>query len=216
MSEERFAELQRFTRRDVSRETLARIEIFMSEFERWAARINLASPSTLPHLWERHVLDSAQLIAIAPQARRWLDLGSGGGFPGAIVGILMSEHVDGSAVLVESNAKKAAFLRTALGLAGAPTQVEQARIETCRAIGRDFDVVTARALAPLRELLNLASPWLQRGATALFHKGRDYRREIQQSRDAWDYDLLEHRSVADPESVILEIRNLRPKSQKLQ
>jgi 16S rRNA (guanine527-N7)-methyltransferase len=216
MTEDRLAELRRLTGKNVSRETLARIEVFMSEFGRWAARINLAAPSTLPHLWKRHVLDSAQLIGIAPHARRWLDLGSGGGFPGAIVAILMSEHADGGAVLVESNAKKAAFLRTALGLAGAPAQVEQARIESCRAMEREFDVVTARALAQLRELLELASPWLERGSTGLFHKGRDYRREVQESRDAWDYDLLEHPSAADPESVVLEIRNLRRKPQKSQ
>lgn len=216
MTTGRLAELQRLTGKNVSRETLARIETFMSEFRRWAARINLAAPSTLPHLWERHVVDSAQLVGITPQARRWLDLGSGGGFPGAIVAILMGEHSGGSAVLVESNAKKAAFLRTALGLAGAPAQVEQARIESCRAADSDFDVVTARALAPLDDLLALASPWLARGATGLFHKGRDYRRELQESRDGWDYDLLEHRSVADPESVVLEIRNLRRKPQKSQ
>lgn len=214
MSGDRLAELRRFTGKNVSRETLGRIEVFMAEFERWAARINLAAPSTLPHLWERHVLDSAQLVAVAANARRWLDLGSGGGFPGAIVAILMAEHIEGGAVLVESNAKKAAFLRTALGLAGARAQVEQARIQSCRATDSDFDVVTARALAPLGDLLALASPWLQRGATGLFHKGRDYRREIQESRDAWDYDLLEHRSAADPESVVLEIRDLRRKPQK--
>ncbi len=207
----RHRELEDAAGAPVSRETFSRIETFVAEFERWAARINLVAPSTLPHLWPRHVIDSAQLLRYAPAAPRWVDIGSGGGFPGAIVAILLSERQGARTILVESNAKKAAFLRTALGRAGVPAVVEQARIESCSARGEAFDVVSARALAPLRDLFELAAPWLLAGAIALFHKGRDYRREIEECRDAWDFDLLEHPSIAGADSVVLDIRNLRRK-----
>lgn len=193
----------------VSRETFVRLERFVEQFRKWAPSINLVAPSTLPLVWTRHVLDSAQLLRLAPGARRWIDLGSGGGFPGAVIAILLSETAGAKVQLVESNAKKVAFLRTALGMAGVPARIEQARIENCASREDEFDVVTARALASLDKLLHLAAPWLERGAFALFHKGRDYRREVEESRDAWDFDLLEHASVADPESVVLEIRKLR-------
>lgn len=210
---ERLDQLSAAAGRRVSRETSHRIDLFLAEFHRWAGRINLVAPSTLAHVWTRHVLDSAQLAGLAPEACRWIDIGSGGGFPGAVVAILLAEREGTETTLIESNAKKAAFLRTALGLAGVKAEVEQARIEQSRAKGRAADVVSARALAPLGALLGLASPWLEAGATGLFHKGRDYRSEVDESRDAWHFDLLEHRSIADAESVVLEIRNLRRKRQ---
>lgn len=193
----------------VSRETFERLQRFVEQFRKWAPSINLVAPSTLPSVWTRHVLDSAQLLRLAPGVKRWIDLGSGGGFPGAVIAILLSEMDDSEVRLVESNAKKVAFLRTALGMAGARVRIEQARIENCAARSDEFDIVTARALASLDTLLDLASPWLGRGAVALFHKGRDYRREVEESRGAWDFHLLEHASVADPESVVLEIRDVR-------
>ena len=193
----------------VSRETFERLERFEAAFRRWSARINLAAPSTLPHLWERHILDSAQLLRLAPAALRWLDLGSGGGFPGAVVAILLRDRPGARIDLVESNAKKGAFLKTVLGEAEAPARVHVARIEAFEGAAGGYDVVTARALAPLPPLLDLASPWLTEGARALFHKGRDYRREVEESLNDWQFDLVEHRSAIDPESVILEISGLR-------
>lgn len=189
----------------VSRETLLRLESFESEFRRWSARINLAAPSTLDSLWHRHILDSAQLFRIKPAATAWLDLGSGGGFPGAIVAILLRDQAGGHIELVESNNKKAAFLRSVLASVDAPATVHVCRIEEAFARVRMPEIVTARALAPLPRLLALAEPWLSRGAAALFHKGRDYAAEIAESRDGWRFDLVEHASKIDPAGRILEM-----------
>ncbi|MCT7376251.1 16S rRNA (guanine(527)-N(7))-methyltransferase RsmG [Chelativorans salis] len=207
MTEGRFAALQEVAG-PVSRETFVRLEAFEAAFRRWSARINLAAPSTLPHLWERHILDSAQLVCIAPEVRRWLDLGSGGGFPGAVVAILLTDRAEAHIDLLESNRKKAAFLQTTLAGLGAPATVHARRIEDCYATVPTPEIVTARALAPLGRLLELAEPWLIQGARALFHKGRDYRREVEESGDAWQFDLVEH-SESTGDGVILEINDLR-------
>lgn len=210
MSGGKHAELQAIAG-PVSRETFERLIRFEAQFQKWAARINLAAPSTLPQLWSRHILDSAQLVTLAPNAARWMDLGSGGGFPGAVVAILLRDRSDASVDLVESNAKKAAFLMTVLGELQAPARVHVARIEAFQAGEARFDVVSARALAALPALLELSERWLAAGATGLFHKGRDYRREVEESRDGWRFDLVEHASAVDREGVILQISGLRRK-----
>jgi 16S rRNA (guanine527-N7)-methyltransferase len=194
---------------NVSRETFASIESFESEFRRWSARINLAAPSTLPQLWSRHILDSAQLMPLAPDAKIWLDIGSGGGFPGAIVAILLKDRPGATMSLVESNRKKAAFLQTVLATARAPATVFPVRIEDSVDKVQMPDVVTARALASLELLLTLTEPWLAAGARALFHKGRDYAAEVEKCHDGWQFDLVEHRSVIDDDSVILDISGLK-------
>jgi 16S rRNA (guanine527-N7)-methyltransferase len=209
VNEEQFAQLQAVAG-PVSRETFFVLERFQAEFIRWNKQINLISPSSLGDLWERHVLDSAQLMRLAPNAKHWLDLGSGGGFPGAIVAILLMDYPDRVVDLVESNRKKAAFLMTALGQMGAPAVVHAKRIGSVTLM-QSPEIVTARALAPLPVLLDLASPWLAEGARGLFHKGRDYRAEVQESRDGWAFDLVDHPSLVAPEGVILEISNLTPK-----
>ncbi|MBO6717148.1 MAG: 16S rRNA (guanine(527)-N(7))-methyltransferase RsmG [Rhizobiaceae bacterium] len=208
MNSDQKAQLERIAG-PVSRETFDRLKGFEALFGKWAARINLAAPSTLPQLWDRHILDSAQILPLAPAAQRWLDLGSGGGFPGAVLAILLHERPGASIALVESNNKKAAFLRNALAQAGAPASVHPVRIEDFGSQKYSADVVTARALAPLSALLGLAGPWLTEGAKGLFHKGRDYRREVEESRDAWQFDLVEHPSAIDAASVILEISGLK-------
>lgn len=192
----------------VSRETYAALEAFEQEFKKWSSRINLAAPSTLDALWSRHILDSAQLAKMKPDTMRWLDLGSGGGFPGAILAILFRDRGGAHVDLVESNNKKAAFLKSVLGACGAPATVHICRIEDAPARVGQPEIVTARALAPLPKLLGLAQPWLSLGATALFHKGRDYETEVRESHDEWSFDLVEHRSSIDSESRILEISNL--------
>lgn len=194
----------------VSRETYERLKSFERLFVKWNARINLTSASTLEELWTRHILDSAQLAALAPTERRWLDLGSGGGFPGAVMGFLLAERPGSTIDLVESNGKKAAFLVTALAGLGPTVQVHHTRIEEAAKHIASVELVTARALAPLPKLLDLASPWLMSGARALFHKGREYRSELKESTHTWSFDLVEHRSRIDPEGIILDIRNLRP------
>lgn len=193
----------------VSRETFDTLEAFERMFLEWAGRINLAAPSTLSDVWNRHILDSAQLFPLAPTALRWLDLGSGGGFPGLVLAILLKERPGARIDLVESNRKKAGFLQAAVGQFSLPARVQACRIDD-EIKGLEMpEVVTARALAPLPALLGLAAPWLSSGAAGLLHKGRDYRQELQESALAWQYDLVEHPSRIDADSVVLEITNLR-------
>lgn len=196
----------------VSRETMERLKVFEVEFRKWSNRINLAAPSTLSDLWQRHILDSAQLFSIKPKAMTWLDLGSGGGFPGAVLAILLMERPGAHINLVESNNKKAAFLRSILGQLQAPATVHICRIEEASDRISQPEIITARALAPLPRLLELAQPWLNPtsgpAATALFHKGRDYAIEIAETRNTWRFDLIEHISKIDSTSRILEISRL--------
>lgn len=193
---------------DVSRETFQRLIQFENMFRSWNAAINLAAPSTLPELWSRHILDSVQLAALRPLTGNWLDLGSGGGLPGAILAILAGQKREAMVQLVESRGKKAAFLQNIIGQTQVPGKVHVMRIEDAHALIKGIDVVTARALAPLSELIGLAQPWLTDGAVGLFHKGRDFRQEIELARDVWDFDLIEHPSAIDADSMILEISNV--------
>lgn len=193
----------------VSRETFSKLLSFEEAFKRWSVRINLAAPSTLGELWERHILDSARLLPLASGSRRWLDLGSGGGFPGAVVALLLQERPGSHIDLVESNHKKASFLQTTLFSLSAPATIRATRIEDCYDAIHAPEVVTARALAPLPKLLELAEPWLAGGARGLFHKGRDYAREIEESRDLWQFDLVKHGESVGNDGVVLEISNLR-------
>jgi 16S rRNA (guanine527-N7)-methyltransferase len=193
----------------VSRETCERLAAFEPHFLKWASSINLAAGSTLDDVWERHILDSAQLAPLAPQAKLWLDLGSGGGFPGLVLAFLLAERPGASIDLVESNRKKAGFLQATVGQFRLPARVHARRIDEVADAVTQPEVVTARALAPLPLLLGLAEPWLASGAIGLFHKGRDYAGEVQESVNSWSFDLVEHRSRIDRQGVILEIGNLR-------
>ncbi|MCC5779927.1 16S rRNA (guanine(527)-N(7))-methyltransferase RsmG [Nitratireductor sp. B36] len=191
----------------VSRETYERLVAFESVFRRWSRRINLAAPSTLNDLWERHILDSAQLLRLAPEALRWLDVGSGGGFPGAVMAILLADKPGAEVHLVESNRKKAAFLIAALNEVGVFPRVHAKRIEDCYDVVPTPQIVTARALASLPLLIELTEPWLRTGARALFHKGRDYQREVEESGNTWRFDLIEHEDKVDAAAIILEVSN---------
>lgn len=187
----------------VSRETFSRLEAFEQKFLHWSKSINLAAPSTLPYLWKRHILDSTQLLTHVKHARKLVDIGSGGGFPGAILAILLAGKAE--VHLVESNRKKAAFLTTVLHEVGAPARVHARRIEQSYELVGQPDVVTARALAPLKLLLELSEPWISGGASAFFHKGRDYQQEIEESDTLDRYDLLIHQDLVTKEGVILQI-----------
>jgi 16S rRNA (guanine527-N7)-methyltransferase len=193
----------------VSRETFERLVAFEQLFLKWNRSINLAAPSTLDDVWGRHILDSAQLARIAPEAKRWVDLGSGGGFPGLVLAFLLVERDGASIDLVESNRKKASFLQAVIGQFGLPARVVARRIDDSYALVSAPEIVTARALAALPALLDLSAPWLTKGSRALFHKGRDYRAEVEESTHRWAFDLVEHPSMTDAHGVILELADLR-------
>lgn len=209
MTDDRDAQLRKVTGADVSRETFDALSEFEAHFRRWNARINLVAPSTLPELWERHILDSAQIIDLSGDRTRFLDLGSGGGFPALIVALLVKDRADAHVAMVESNGKKAAFLRDCITRFDLPASVHACRIEQAVDRVEMPHIVTARALSALGPLLGLAAPWLEAGALGLFHKGREYRREVEESRAHWVFDLVEHPSCCAADSVILEISGLR-------
>ncbi len=198
--------------RVVSRETEARLAAFEVEFLKWAARINLIAPSTMAQLRQRHIEDSAQLLDLVQgrilDAKTILDLGSGGGFPGLVLAVLLAETPGSRVHLVESNGKKCAFLRHIIRTLSLQAEVHNHRIEEVIATLPMADLVTARALAPLPQLLRLALPKLEKGIPAFFHKGRDHEKEIQAARGEFRFDLLVHESRIDSGSVILEIRNV--------
>ncbi|MGV1838269.1 16S rRNA (guanine(527)-N(7))-methyltransferase RsmG [Rhizobium rhizogenes] len=195
----------------VSRETQGRLQHFAELFQKWAKTINLVAPSTVDDLWRRHIADSAQIFQFHPKPARWVDLGSGGGFPGIITAILLAEQKDGHVDLVESNQKKAAFLRVCLRECEARGAVHAVRIEEAPKIIADCDVISARALAELDMLLDYAAPWVERNENLrlLLHKGRDYEREVQKARGRWEFDLVKHNSAVESDSVILELTRPR-------
>ncbi|WP_137157027.1 16S rRNA (guanine(527)-N(7))-methyltransferase RsmG [Rhizobium sp. FKL33] len=195
----------------VSRETLDRLETFADVFNKWASVINLVAPSTKSDLWERHILDSAQLMMLQPNPGQWVDLGSGGGFPGIVTAIFLAERGDGQVHMVESNNKKAAFLRAALAATGGRGAVHAVRIETAPDLIASCDYLSARALAELDLLCAYAEPWALRNPELVcyLHKGRDYRAEVEKSHRRWSYDLVKHTSIVEPDSVVLEIRRLQ-------
>ncbi|CAH0219515.1 16S rRNA (guanine(527)-N(7))-methyltransferase RsmG [Agrobacterium fabrum] len=194
----------------VSRETQEKLEHFVELFKKWNNTTNLVAPSTLTELWSRHVADSAQIFQLSPQPKKWIDLGSGGGFPGVITAIFLAELGDGWVDLVESNNKKAAFLRIALKETGARGAVHPVRIETASEIITTCDAVSARALADLDLLFEYIRPWAQNNTKlkAYFNKGRDYDSEVQKAHGRWQFDLIKHRSAIEADSVVLEISNL--------
>ncbi|WP_339759502.1 16S rRNA (guanine(527)-N(7))-methyltransferase RsmG [uncultured Hoeflea sp.] len=194
----------------VSRETWDKLRIYATLVRKWQASINLISPNTLPDLWERHVLDSLQLYRLKPDPVRWLDMGSGAGFPGLVTAICLAENNQGWVNLVESNNKKAAFLRQVIVETGARASVHPMRIEAAAEKLTDIDAISARALASLPELLNYGSLFSRNGVSLpmWFHKGLDYPEEVRSARDLWGFDLVEHQSLAQDGSAILEISNL--------
>ncbi|MCQ4633846.1 16S rRNA (guanine(527)-N(7))-methyltransferase RsmG [Shinella sp. CPCC 100929] len=195
---------------NVSRETVDRLNAFVVLFQKWAKAINLVAPSTLSEVWSRHIVDSLQIYSLYPGPRTWVDLGSGGGFPGIVTGILLVGSGDGWVHLVESNNKKAAFLRTAILETGARASVHAIRIEDAPAAIAHCDAISARALADLDLLMDFGLPWAERNADLRFflHKGRDYQREIDKALGRWRFDLVKHASIVEPDSVVLELSKL--------
>jgi 16S rRNA (guanine527-N7)-methyltransferase len=196
----------------VSRETEARLDRFAALLLDWQGRMNLIAASTVPTLWTRHIADSLQLLAIAPQARKWADLGSGGGFPGLPIACALADRSSAEVHLIESNKKKAAFLREAVRVTGAPAVVHAERVaDFARKFRGDLDAVTARALAPLPELLAIAYPLLKRRAQGLFPKGQDVEAELTQATKCWSIQASLVPSRTDPKSRVVVIREAKPK-----
>jgi 16S rRNA (guanine527-N7)-methyltransferase len=192
----------------VSRETWGRLEQFVDLFLSWQTSTKLVASSTIPRLWTRHIADSLQLLALPPMARRWIDLGAGGGFPGAVIACALATQEGAEVHLVESTQKKAAFLRAAATELSLPAIVHAERIEDfVPAATKRFDVVTARALAPLDKLIGYAIPLLKKGALGLFPKGQHVAAELTQASKSWtiDADLIPSRT--DPRSRIVRVRH---------
>jgi 16S rRNA (guanine527-N7)-methyltransferase len=191
----------------VSRETATRLDRFVELFLTWQRKINLVAASTLPTLWTRHIADSLQLLRFAPEARTWLDLGSGGGFPGLVIACAVADTAGGRIDLVESNARKAAFLREAARTLSLPAVVHCARIEEfVLQWSESADVVTARALAPLPRLLDYAAPALEKGALGLFPKGQDVEAELTEATKSWNIAAELVPSITDPNARIVVVR----------
>jgi 16S rRNA (guanine527-N7)-methyltransferase len=196
----------------VSRETLARLDRMVEVLLPVAAHTNLIARSTLPQLWTRHIADSLQLLSLAPDAKCWIDLGSGAGFPGLVIACAITDRSGASVHLVESTRKKAAFLREAAQQIQVPATVHAVRIED---FGKNTDikadVVTARALAPLDELMRLAHPLLTSGALGLFLKGQDVEGELTEASKSWNIEASLVPSKTSPASRIVVVKALTPR-----
>jgi 16S rRNA (guanine527-N7)-methyltransferase len=192
----------------VSRETLLLLERYVDMLRHWQSRTNLVATSTLDEIWSRHILDSAQLLRLQPEARLWVDLGSGGGLPGLVLGCAM-RPLAGHVHLVESNGKKASFLRHVATSLALPCTVHAKRIEMAMPDLPVPQVVTARALASLDQLLALANSLLKNGAVGLFPKGRDYQTELTQASERWHFNHVLHASLTDPKARLIGITGFR-------
>lgn len=196
----------------VSRETIDRLRTYEGLLRAWQKVINLVSPTTLDEIWHRHFADSAQLLAFAPQGgKNWLDLGSGGGFPGLVLAILLAEkNSDARMTLVESDTRKAAFLGEVARKTGLAVEIRGERIEksATQAKSQIKDVITARALAPLPKLLGLVQPFFSPQTVALFPKGRDAEAEVSEAERQFAFDYTLAPSLTDAQARIVIVRNL--------
>jgi 16S rRNA (guanine527-N7)-methyltransferase len=190
---------------NASCEALAKLDRYAEILVEWNQKFNLVSETTLPHIWQRHFLDSAQFMRIAPrEAKSLADLGSGAGFPGLVLSIMGIRNVH----LVESIGKKANFLRTVIEELKLDTKVLNMRIESIHEI--KFDVITARALKPLPQLLKLAKPLMKKDSLCIFLKGQQLDGELTESRKYWRFDHETFSSLSDRSGRVLKITNLNP------
>ena len=193
----------------VSRETEARLDRFVDLLLLWQQKTNLISPATIANLWTRHVADSLQLIALAPDAKVWVDFGSGGGFPAIPIACALADRPDTRVHLVESNGKKAAFLREAIRATGVPAVVHARRIEDCGdSFGDKVDVVSARALASLNILCGQAFSLITGGAVGLFPKGQDVAAELTEAAKYWKIEAETVPSRTSPDGCIVVVRRI--------
>jgi len=192
----------------VSRETLARLKLFVSLLGDWNARMNLVSAKSLEDVWKRHIWDSAQLYPLLrSEARSLVDLGSGAGFPGLVLAIMLVERGPVRVVLYEAITKKCRFLEEVAHRTGVTVEVRNGRIEEARP--EPFDVVTARACAPLDQLLSYAVPFQAKNTQCLFLKGQSVGAELTEAYKSGSMTVKQHPSRSDSSGVILDIRELR-------
>jgi 16S rRNA (guanine527-N7)-methyltransferase len=190
----------------VPHETEARLDRYVELLREWQQTTNLVAASTLPYIWTRHIADSLQLLALAPAARLWIDFGSGGGFPGVVLACALADTPGAMVHLVERNAKKAAFLREALRVTTSPGTVHLADIgDIVDRFSGSVDCVTARAVAPLRQLIGFAEPLVRQGAKALFLKGQDVEAELTEATKYWSIKPNLHSSRSGGYGWIVEL-----------
>ena len=194
---------------NVSRETLEMLHAYAALLQKWNARINLVAASTLPDFWDRHIIDSAQLFSHAPEsARHWVDLGSGGGLPGMVCAILARQFLpDCRFTVVESDMRKSAFLLTATREFDLDVQVVTARVETVPP--QNADVVSARALAPLAQLLTWVTRHIAKDGVALLPKGKNYNEELAAAQRQWQFDMAMFDSQTDPLAKLLLLKDIK-------
>jgi 16S rRNA (guanine527-N7)-methyltransferase len=190
----------------VSRETCDRLRTYEVLLRRWQSVKNLVSPSTLSDVWERHFRDSLQLLTVCPNARTWVDIGSGAGFPGMVIAIALADLPSASIRLIESDNRKCAFLREVARETQAAALVEHARAEDVLPTLSGVEVVTARAVAPLEKLVEMAAPLIMNGAVGLFPKGRDYRAELTRLGSASNFKVETAPSLTDDRAAVIIIR----------
>lgn len=196
----------------LSAETIETLKVFEALVARWSPKINLVSKSTLGEIWDRHIVDSIQLYDFIPTtAQRFADFGSGGGFPGIVLAILSKQFApDARHTLVESDLRKATFLREAIRNCGLSATVLSERIEKVPSL--QANVVTARALAALPELFALLEPHMCEGATAVLPKGAAYQSEVDAAQEKWHFELAVHPSRTEPAARILCVTGLSRRS----
>ncbi|UZD90710.1 16S rRNA (guanine(527)-N(7))-methyltransferase RsmG [Cognatishimia activa] len=194
---------------DVSRETLDRLALLAELLEKWNSKINLVSPSTIKDLWNRHILDSVQLFNLAqPSGGKWLDIGSGGGFPGLVLAIMNAElPAPWDITMMESDVRKCTFLRTVLRETSVKADVVTARIE--KADPHSADVLSARALADLDALLSFSERHLEANGTAIFPKGVNWKKEVQAAEKSWSFSSEVIKSETQEGAVILKVRDIK-------
>jgi 16S rRNA (guanine527-N7)-methyltransferase len=192
---------------NVSRETLDDLGVFHDLVLKWNPHINLVSKSSVGQLWDRHIWDSAQVVDMADSWKNWVDIGSGGGFPGLVVAILAKHAGHGQRVtLIESDARKCAFLRAVIRDLSLDARVLTERVESCPP--QNADVLSARALTDLPGLLAFAERHLAPTGTALFLKGETWEKEVRSARDSWSFSMRVHKSKTNPAAAVLEMKDI--------
>ncbi|MGR3712824.1 MAG: 16S rRNA (guanine(527)-N(7))-methyltransferase RsmG [Shimia sp.] len=196
------------TELNVSRETSDRLRLLADLLIKWNPRINLVSKSTIADLWTRHILDSTQIFSLAPpNTPNWVDIGSGGGFPGLVVALMSAEPgAPQQVTLIESDQRKCAFLRTALRETGVTATVITKRIEAADA--QNASILSARALADLPLLFEFAERHLAQNGQALFPKGATWRKELDAAKESWSFQSEVIQSITEPQAVILKVGEL--------